>query len=92
MRLDAGFREGDEVGTHYDAMLAKVIAWGPTRAAALRRLAGVLARAEIHGVRTNRDLLVNVLRNEAFAAGEVSTDFFDRHGLDALAAPPADCV
>ncbi len=90
VRLDAGFREGDEVGTHYDAMLAKVIAWGPTRAAALRRLAGVLARAEIHGVRTNRDLLVNVLRHEAFAAGEVSTDFFDRHGLDALASAPAD--
>jgi propionyl-CoA carboxylase alpha chain len=90
VRLDAGFREGDEVGTHYDAMLAKVIAWGPTRTAALRRLAGVLARAEIHGVRTNRDLLVNVLRHDAFVAGDVSTDFFDRHGLDALASPPAD--
>jgi len=90
VRLDAGFREGDEVGTHYDAMLAKVVAWGPTRAAALRRLAGVLARAEIHGVRTNRDLLVNVLRHEAFVAGEVSTDFFDRNGLDVLASPPAD--
>ncbi|MFP5309817.1 MAG: biotin carboxylase N-terminal domain-containing protein [Actinomycetes bacterium] len=90
VRLDAGFRAGDEVGTHYDAMLAKVVAWGPTRAAALRRLAGVLARAEIHGVRTNRDLLVNVLRHEAFVAGEVSTDFFDRHDLAALASAPAD--
>ena len=90
VRLDAGFREGDEVGTHYDAMLAKVIAWGPSRGAALRRLAGVLARAEVHGVRTNRDLLVNVLRHDAFAAGDVSTDFFDRHGLDELTSSPAD--
>ena len=87
IRLDAGFAAGTEVSTHYDAMLAKVVAWAPTRVAALRRLAGALDRAEIHGVRTNRDLLVNVLRHEAFVAGDTSTDFFDRHDLDALAAP-----
>ncbi len=89
VRLDAGFVAGDEVGTHYDAMLAKVVAWAPTREDALRRLAGTLAHARLHGVRTNRDLLVNVLRHEAVLAGEVSTDFFDRHGLDELATPPA---
>ncbi len=89
IRLDSGFVAGDEVGTHYDAMLAKVIAWAPTREEALRRLAGTLARSVIHGVRTNRDLLVNVLRHEAVVAGEVSTDFFDVHGLDVLAARPA---
>ncbi|MGN6574946.1 MAG: acetyl/propionyl/methylcrotonyl-CoA carboxylase subunit alpha [Nocardioides sp.] len=89
IRLDSGFTAGDEVGTHYDAMLAKVVAWAPTREDALRRLAGTLARARIHGLRTNRDLLVNVLRHEAVVAGDVSTDFFDRHGLDELATPPA---
>jgi propionyl-CoA carboxylase alpha chain len=89
VRLDSGFVAGDEVGTHYDAMLAKVVAWGPTREDALRRLAGTLAKARIHGLRTNRDLLVNVLRHPAVVAGEVSTDFFDRHGLDELATPPA---
>jgi propionyl-CoA carboxylase alpha chain len=64
---------GDEVGTHYDAMLAKVIAWAPTREQAARRLAGVLERARIHGVTTNRDQLVAVLRDEEFLTGELST-------------------
>jgi acyl-CoA carboxylase subunit alpha len=86
VRVDAGFGTGDEVGTHYDAMLAKVIAWAPTRTEALRRLAGALQRAELHGIRTNRDLLVEILRHEAFVAGEVSTDFLDRHDLTAMRA------
>ena len=58
VRVDSGFVDGDEVSTHYDPMLAKVIAWAPTRAEALRRLAGALARAQVHGLITNRDLLV----------------------------------
>ncbi len=89
IRLDSGFEAGSEVGTHYDAMLAKVVAWAPSRDEALRRLAGTLARTRIHGLRTNRDLLVNVLRHPAVVEGDVSTDFFDRHDLDALAAPAA---
>jgi propionyl-CoA carboxylase alpha chain len=89
VRLDSGFVAGDEVGTHYDAMLAKVVAWAPTREEALRRLAGTLAKSLIHGLRTNRDLLVNVLRHDAVVAGEVSTDFFDRHGVEVLAERPA---
>ncbi len=89
LRLDSGFESGDEIGTHYDAMLAKLVAWAPTREQALRQLAGALARARFHGVRTNRDLLVNVLRHEAFVAGDVSTDFFERHDLATLAAAPA---
>ncbi len=79
LRLDSGFASGNEVGTHYDAMLAKVIAWAPTREQAARRLAGALQRARIHGLRTNRDLLVASLRHEAFLRGEVSTDFFALH-------------
>jgi len=85
IRLDSGFEAGSEVGTHYDAMLAKVVAWAPTREEALRRLAGTLARARIHGLRTNRDLLVEVLRHAAVVDGDVSTDFFERHEVEALA-------
>jgi propionyl-CoA carboxylase alpha chain len=71
-------------------MLAKVIAWGPDRQAAARALADALTRARIHGVTTNRDLLVNVLRHPAFLTGDTDTAFFERHGLDMLSAPLAD--
>jgi pyruvate carboxylase subunit A/propionyl-CoA carboxylase alpha chain len=53
-------------------------------------LADALARARIHGVRTNRDLLVNVLRHPAFLDGATNTAFFDTHGLAGLAAPLSD--
>jgi propionyl-CoA carboxylase alpha chain len=79
IRVDAGFETGSEVSTHYDAMLAKVIAHAPTREAAARKLASVLSRARIHGVVTNRDLLVAALRDAAFLRGDVSTAFdFER--------------
>ncbi|MFC4786053.1 ATP-binding protein [Nocardioides sp. MAHUQ-72] len=78
IRLDAGFESGGEVSTHYDAMLAKVIAWAPTRREAARALASSLTRARLHGITTNRDLLVATLRDEAFLEGQVSTDFFER--------------
>jgi propionyl-CoA carboxylase alpha chain len=74
IRVDAGFESGSEVSTHYDAMLAKVISCAPTREQAARQLAGVLCRARIHGLVTNRDLLVGILRDERFLAGDVSTD------------------
>jgi propionyl-CoA carboxylase alpha chain len=90
IRLDSGVRDASVVGIHYDPMLAKVISWAPTRTQAARALAGALARATIHGLTTNRDLLVNVLRHEAFLAGHTDTSFFDRHGLDVLAVPLAD--
>ncbi|MEU4668282.1 biotin carboxylase N-terminal domain-containing protein [Amycolatopsis sp. NPDC023774] len=87
LRLDSGVESGSVVGVHYDPMLAKVITWAPTRQEAARRLATALAGAKIHGVVTNRDLLVNLLRHEAFLAGETDTAFFDRHGLDTLVKP-----
>jgi propionyl-CoA carboxylase alpha chain len=80
-RLDSGFRSGDEVGTHYDAMLAKVIAWAPTRALALRQLSGLLRQARIHGLRTNRDQLVEVLGHPVFVAGQMSTAFLGEEVL-----------
>ncbi|MBC6449556.1 ATP-binding protein [Actinokineospora xionganensis] len=90
IRVDSGVVSGSLVGVHYDPMLAKVISWAPDRTSAARSLAGALLRARVHGVRTNRDLLVRVLRHPAFLAGDTDTAFFDRHGLDTLAAPIAD--
>jgi propionyl-CoA carboxylase alpha chain len=79
LRLDSGVVDGSTVGVHYDSMLAKLIAWAPTRAEAVRLLAGALARAELHGVTTNRDLLVRVLRTPEFGRAEIDTGFLDRH-------------
>ncbi|MGW1739832.1 acetyl/propionyl/methylcrotonyl-CoA carboxylase subunit alpha [Nocardia sp. NPDC001965] len=87
VRLDSGVVDGSVVGVHYDPMLAKVISYGRTRDEAARLLAGALQRARIHGLVTNRDLLVRVLRHPAFLAGDTDTAFFATHGLDALAAP-----
>jgi propionyl-CoA carboxylase alpha chain len=79
LRLDAGVTSGTGIGVHYDPMVAKLVAWAPTRREAARALAGALLRARIHGVVTNRDLLVRVLRDEDFLAGETDTGFLDRH-------------
>jgi acetyl/propionyl-CoA carboxylase alpha subunit len=71
-------------------MLAKVIAYAPTRSEAAARLATALARARIHGVTTNRDLLVGILREDEFLAGGTDTAYLDRHDPAALGAPLLD--
>ncbi|SPE57523.1 Acetyl-/propionyl-coenzyme A carboxylase alpha chain [Streptomyces netropsis] len=86
LRVDSGVEDGDVVGVHYDSMLAKVIAWAPTRDEAVRRLAHELERARIHGPVTNRSLLVRSLRHPEFLAGEMDTGFYERH-LPALTEP-----
>jgi propionyl-CoA carboxylase alpha chain len=94
LRLDTGVEDGSVVGVHYDAMLAKVISWAPTRRAAARQLATALRRSTIHGVVTNRALLVRVLQHPAFLSGDTDTAFLDRHGVAVLSQPLADqdCV
>ncbi len=87
LRLDSGVSDGSVVGVYYDPMLAKVIAYAPTRTEAALGLAGALAGAEIHGLVTNRDLLVRVLRHPSFLAGDTDTAFLTRH---ALTTPLAD--
>ncbi len=90
VRLDSGISDGTTVSIYYDPMLAKLISYAPTRRQAAAILADALNRSRIHGVRTNRDLLVNVLRHPAFLDGATDTAFFDTHGLAALSAPLSD--
>ena len=92
IRVDSGFESGSEVSTHYDAMLAKVISWAPTREQAARRLAATLGRARIHGLVTNRDLLVDILRDEEFLAGRVSTHFLVDRSIDHPGSDPGAAV
>jgi acyl-CoA carboxylase subunit alpha len=83
VRVDAGVADGSVVGVHYDPLLAKVVAHAPTREEAARMLAAALSGARLHGIVTNRDLLVGVLRSASFLSGETDTAFLDRH-------PPAE--
>ena len=77
VRVDTGIESGSTVSPYYDSMVAKVIAHGPTRAAAVRQLRRALADARLHGPVTNRDQLVRILDDPAFQAGDLHTGFLD---------------
>ena len=83
IRVDSGFESDNEVSTHYDAMLAKIISWAPDRAQAIRQLVAALRRARIHGVVTNRDHLIEILLTEDFAADRVTTSWLEGAALPA---------
>ena len=92
IRIDSGVRAGDEIGIHYDPMIAKVITWDVDRAAALRRLRGALAGYELAGLKTNVAFLLGVASHPAFAgAGEdtstLDTGLIERHRHDLFAEP-----
>jgi propionyl-CoA carboxylase alpha chain len=89
VRLDSGVENGSVVSPWYDPMLAKVIAYAPTRSESARALSLALAGARIHGITTNRDLLVRILRHPEFLAGETDTGFLVRHDPAELGAPIA---
>ena len=78
LRLDAGVVDGSVVGAYHDSTLAKLVAWAPSRQEAARMLASALTRIQLHGVVSNRDLLVRVLRHHAFRTGDLDTGFLDR--------------
>ncbi|HET6530150.1 MAG TPA: biotin carboxylase N-terminal domain-containing protein [Actinoplanes sp.] len=86
IRLDSGVEAGSVVGTHYDALLAKVVAYAATREAAARQLAAVLRRTRVHGVTTNRDLLAASLLHPDFLAGTAGIGFYAAHPPAALTA------
>ncbi|MER6106385.1 acetyl-CoA carboxylase biotin carboxylase subunit [Streptomyces sp. NPDC001832] len=78
VRTDSGLGAGGEVGILYDPMLSKVIAYGPDRAAALRRLRAALAQTVILGVPTNAGFLRRLLAHPAVVAGDLDTGLVER--------------
>ncbi|HYZ16328.1 MAG TPA: acetyl-CoA carboxylase biotin carboxylase subunit, partial [Candidatus Acidoferrum sp.] len=91
VRLDAGFRAGDEVPLYYDSMLAKIIVWGSDRAAAIARMDATLRETRVTGIATNLPLLRAIVADDAYHAGETTTRFLDeRMPLFHLGAPTAD--
>jgi acetyl/propionyl-CoA carboxylase alpha subunit len=77
IRVDSAVVEGDEVSVHYDPLIAKLIASGETREIARRRALAALADFPILGIRTNLELLMELLEHPRFIAGDLDTGFLD---------------
>ena len=88
LRIDAGYRQGDAVSPYYDAMLAKVIAWAPTRDAAIERLNRGLEDTDVRGIVTNIPFLSALLTHPDVRANAIDTGFIERE-LTNLTPPPA---
>jgi 3-methylcrotonyl-CoA carboxylase alpha subunit len=83
-RVDTGVRQGDSVTPFYDPMIAKIIAWGADRSAAINRLRRALADTAVSGVVTNLGFLARVSANAEFAAAEIDTGFIERQRADLI--------
>jgi 3-methylcrotonyl-CoA carboxylase alpha subunit len=89
LRIDAGYREGDAVSPHYDAMLAKVIAWAPTRDAAIERLNRGLEDTDVRGIVTNIPFLSALVTHPDVRANAIDTGFIERELKNLTPAPRA---
>ncbi len=92
VRVDSGLAPGTEVGTSYDPMLAKVIAHGPDRATALRRLRAALGGTVVLGLETNTGFLRRLLDHPAVVAGDLDTGLIDRDAAELLPTAVPDEV
>ena len=92
LRIDAGYREGDTVSPHYDAMLAKVIAFAPTRADAIDRLDRGLNDMDVRGIVTNIPFLSALVTHSDVRANTIDTGFIERtlKELTPAASAPGD--
>jgi 3-methylcrotonyl-CoA carboxylase alpha subunit len=88
LRIDAGYRAGDAVSPHYDAMLAKVIAWAPTRDAAIERLNRALEESDVRGIVTNIPFLSALLTHPKVRANAIDTGFIERELENLTPAAP----
>ncbi|TVQ91466.1 MAG: ATP-grasp domain-containing protein [Deltaproteobacteria bacterium] len=86
IRVDAGYAAGDEISPHYDSLVAKILAFGPNRTVATRRLRRALEQTWLPGPVNNLALLKQILRCPAWAAGDLHTRFLQENGLPI--APP----
>jgi 3-methylcrotonyl-CoA carboxylase alpha subunit len=89
LRIDDGYRQGDVVSPYYDAMLAKVIAWAPTRQAAIDKLNRGLQEIDVRGVTTNIPFLSALVTHPDVRANAIDTGFIERELKNLTAAPAA---
>ncbi|PPJ54047.1 hypothetical protein CBER1_02988 [Cercospora berteroae] len=85
VRIDAGFVEGDEVSSHYDPMISKLIVHGPDRKAALQKMVAALEEYEVAGPITNIDFVKKCCQSPDFIAGEVETGYIPKHADELFA-------
>nr|POF22317.1 methylcrotonoyl-coa carboxylase subunit alpha, mitochondrial [Quercus suber] len=88
IRIDAGFVQGDEVSSHYDPMIAKLIVSGPDRKAALQKMVSALEQYEVVGPLTNIEFVRRVCQSPAFVRGEVETGYIPKHHDELFAKHP----
>lgn len=88
VRVDAGFIAGDQVSSHYDPMIAKLIVRGPDRKTAIQKLHSALEQYEIAGLVTNIEFLKAVCNHSSFVAAEVETGFISKHSDELFAKRP----
>ena len=86
--MDAGFAAGDEVSSHYDPMIAKLIVRAPDRTTAARRLCAALEDYEIAGPVTNIEFLKRVCSHPSFIDEQLETGFIDKHADDLFRSSP----
>ena len=93
LRIETGVRQGDHITPFYDPMIAKLVAWGPDRRAALARLSRALGECRVAGMTTNLAFLRRLAAHPAMLAADLDTGFAARHAADLIPpkqpAPPA---
>jgi 3-methylcrotonyl-CoA carboxylase alpha subunit len=87
IRIDTGVEAGTTVTAYYDPMIAKLIAWGSSRPAAIARLSKALRDTTVLGIASNSGFLERIIAHPDFAAGGATTAFIDTH-LDQLIGEP----
>jgi 3-methylcrotonyl-CoA carboxylase alpha subunit len=88
LRIESGVRQGDAITPFYDPMIAKLVAWGPDRRAALARLGAALAECRVAGITSNLGFLHRLAAHPAMLAAELDTGFAARHAAE-LQPPPS---
>jgi 3-methylcrotonyl-CoA carboxylase alpha subunit len=88
VRIDSGFVAGDEVSSHYDPMISKLIVQGPTREAAIQKLRAALEEYEVAGPITNIEFIKRMCVSADFVAGDVETGYIQKHHAELFTPEP----
>ena len=79
IRIDIGVGEGDEISFYYDPMIAKIICKGNSRTDVIRKMTDFLQSMQIEGIKTNKEFLIEVLKNNSFNDAKFNTKFIENN-------------